>query len=56
VIEPVCKFDQRFKTLTGHLSFQIMDEQHKEWIIVALLPHIRVPLMQHKVTSQDEEL
>jgi hypothetical protein len=38
------------------LSFQILDEKNKEWFIVALLPHIRVPLMQHKVTSQDEAL
>jgi hypothetical protein len=30
VIEPVWEFDQRFKTLTGRLSFQIPDEQNKE--------------------------
>jgi hypothetical protein len=46
VIEPIWEFDQRFKTLRGHLSFHITDEQHKEWFIVALLPHIRVPMMQ----------
>jgi hypothetical protein len=48
VTEPVWEFDQRFKTLTGHLSFQILDEQNKEWFIIALLPHIRVPLMQQR--------
>jgi hypothetical protein len=37
VTEPVWEFDQRFKTLTGHLSFQIPDEQNKEWFIAALL-------------------
>jgi hypothetical protein len=42
--------------LTGHLSFQIPDEQNKEWFIVALLPHIKVPLMQQKVVSQAEAL
>jgi hypothetical protein len=26
VVEPVWEFDHRFKTLTGHLSFQIPDE------------------------------
>jgi hypothetical protein len=26
---PVWEFDYRFKTLIGHLSFQIPDEQHK---------------------------
>jgi hypothetical protein len=46
VAEPVWEFDQRFKTLTGRLTFQIPDEQNKEWFIAALLPHIRVPLMQ----------
>jgi hypothetical protein len=54
--EPVWEFDQRFKTLTGHLSFQIPDEQNKEWFIASLLPHIRVPLMQQKITSQAEAL
>jgi hypothetical protein len=56
VVEPVWEFDQRFKTLTGPLSFQIPDEQNKEWFIVSLLPHIRVPLMQQKVASQVEAL
>jgi hypothetical protein len=56
IVEPVWEFDQRFKTLTGHLSFQIPDEQNKEWFVVALLPHIRVPLMQQNISSQDEAL
>jgi hypothetical protein len=45
IAEHVWEFDQIFKTLTGHLSFQILDEKNKEWFIAALLPHIRVPLM-----------
>jgi hypothetical protein len=56
VVEPVWEFDQRFKTLTSHLSFQIPDEQNKEWFIVSLLPHIRIPLMQQNITSQVEAL
>jgi hypothetical protein len=51
VVEPVWEFDQRFKTLTGHLSFQIPDEKNKEWFIVSLLPHIRVPMMQQNIAS-----
>jgi hypothetical protein len=51
VVEPVWEFDQRFKTLTGHLSFQIPDKQNKEWFIAALFPHIRVPLMQQNISS-----
>jgi hypothetical protein len=30
VTEPVWEFYQRCKTLTGHLSFHIPEEQHKE--------------------------
>jgi hypothetical protein len=56
VVKPVWEFDQRFKTLTGRLTFKIPDEQNKEWFIVALLPHIRVPLMQQKIASQSEAL
>jgi hypothetical protein len=36
------------------LTFQILDEKNKEWFIVALLPHIRFPLMQQKIASQSE--
>jgi hypothetical protein len=45
VAKPVWEFDQRFKTLKSRLNFQIPDEQNKEWFIIALLPHIRVPMM-----------
>jgi hypothetical protein len=56
VVELVWEFDQRFKTLTGRLTFQIPDEQNKEWFIASLLPHIRVPLMQQKISSQAKAL
>jgi hypothetical protein len=56
VTEPIWEFNQRFKTLIDHLSFQIPDKQNKEWFIPALLPHIRVPLMQQKFASQAEAL
>jgi hypothetical protein len=52
VDEPVWEFDQRFNTLTGQLDFQIPDEQNKEWFIAALLPHIKVPMMQQNIASQ----
>jgi hypothetical protein len=51
IVEPVWEFNQRFKTLIDHLSFQIPNEKNKEWFIAALLPHIRVPLMQQNITS-----
>jgi hypothetical protein len=50
--ESVWDFDQRFKILMDRLTFQIPDEQHREWFIVGLLPHIRCPLMQQKIMSQ----
>jgi hypothetical protein len=56
VVEPIWEFDQRFKTLTGRLTFQIPDEQNKEWFIVSLLPHIRLPLMKKNIASQAEAL
>ena len=55
-IESVWEFDQKFKTLLDQVSFDIIAQQHKGWFIVALLPHIKLPLMQQKVASQAEEL
>jgi hypothetical protein len=49
--ELVWDFDQRFKTLLGQVNFEFPTQQHKEWFIDALLPHIQLPLMQQKVTS-----
>ena len=52
--ESVWDFDKRFKVLLDQVSFTIGLEQHKEWFIAALLPHIRTPLMQQKVADQQE--
>ena len=38
--ENVWDFDQRFKTLMEHVKFDMSDLKHKEWFIVALVPHI----------------
>ena len=54
--ESVWDFDQWFKTLMAKLSFQMSNVQHKEWFIVALLPHIRGSLMQQNIESQMEAL
>ena len=32
------------------------DVQHKEWFIVALVPHIRQPLMKQNIATQNEAL
>ena len=49
-------FDQQFKTLMAKVIFLISNVQHKEWFIVALLPHIRGLLMQKNITTQTEAL
>jgi len=40
----------------GRLTFYILDQQHQEWFIAWILPHIHNPLIQQKVVSQPEEL
>ena len=40
----------------GQVNFAFPVQQHQEWFITALLPHIRLPLMQQKVTWQSEAL
>ena len=52
----VWDFDQRFKTLLGQVNFEFPVQQHQEWFIAVLLPHIQLPLMQQKVTLQSEAL
>lgn len=52
----VWEYDQKFKTLSDQVSFEIEPQRHQEWFIVVLLPHIRLPLMQQKVASQAQEL
>jgi hypothetical protein len=32
----------------GRITFQILDQQHREWFIARLLPHIHGPLIQQK--------
>ena len=54
--ESVWDFDQKFKALIDQVSFEFAPEQHKEWFIAALLPHIRLPLMQQKLQMQDDAL
>ena len=49
--ETIWDFDQQFKTLMAQVSFQMSDVQQKEWFIVALVLHIRQPLMQQNITT-----
>jgi hypothetical protein len=50
--ESVWDFYQRFKVLRDWLSFNIPDEQHREWFIVTLLPHIWLPIYAHQTSFQ----
>ena len=54
--ESVWDFDQRFKNFMAKVIFQMSDVQHKEWFIATMLPHICIPLMQHKIVSQIKAL
>ena len=54
--ELVWDFNQKFKALIDQFIFEFAPEQHKEWFIATLLPHIRHPLMQQRLRTQDEAL
>ena len=49
--ETVWDFDQKFKALIDQVIFSLPPKQHKEWFIAALLPHIRILLMQQKLNT-----
>jgi hypothetical protein len=55
-IESVWDYDHRFEDVMRRLTFHIPDEQHREWFIACLLPHICCPLTQHKLTLQLKSL
>jgi hypothetical protein len=52
----VWDYDQCCKNVMGILTFHIPYQQHQEWFISRLLPHIRGTLIQQKVASQPEDL
>ena len=54
--EYMWEFDQKFKTLLSQVLFDINVQQYREWFIIALLPHIRLSLIQQKVTPQAKAL
>ena len=54
--ETIWDFYQWLKTLMAQVSFKMRDVQHKEWFIVALVLHIRQPLMQQNIAKKNEAL
>jgi len=49
-------FDQRLKYLLQQDNMQITNDQHKDWYIVSLLSHLRLPLSQQKIGTQSKAL
>lgn len=37
-------------------NMNLLDSQHRDWFIVALLPHLRIYLSQQKIGTQAEAL
>jgi hypothetical protein len=56
VKELVWDYDQRFKIFKEWSTFQILDENNREWFITSLFPHIHFPLTQEKIVTQLEAL
>jgi hypothetical protein len=54
--ESFWEYDKIFKDVVGRLIFYIPDQQHREWFITGLFPHIHFPLIQYKFVSQPEAL
>lgn len=54
--ESVWDFDQRFKSLMDKIAFLIHAQQHKEWFIATLVPHIRMPFFQQRLAPQAKAL
>ena len=48
--------EQKLKCLMGQANFHISNELHKEWYIVVLLPHLRLPISQQNIGTQVEAL
>ena len=46
----------KIQGIMGQVSFPILEAQHKEWFIAALLLHMQVPLTQQRITTQVEAL
>lgn len=54
VNESAWDFDQRLKSLFQQANMKITDDQHRDWYIASLLPHLRLLLSQQKIGTQAE--
>jgi hypothetical protein len=54
--ESIWEIDQRFKHLKCNLKYSIIDMKHRKLFLNALLPHLKYPLRQQNLQTQEEEL
>lgn len=54
--ESVWEADQQLKEVIREGEFLYNDRQHKEWFITMLLPHLRIPMGQQAIESQEKAL
>jgi hypothetical protein len=54
--ESVWDIDQRFKRLKGKLKYEMIDMQHMHLFVNSLLPHLKYPLRQQKLQTQEKAL
>ena len=54
--ELVWEADQWLKKVIKDGEFQYDDRKHKEWFITMLLPHLRGPMGQQEIETQEKAL
>ena len=50
------ELDHRFNCTIREANMNLIDGHHREWFVALLLPHLRVALLQQKITTQTEAL
>ena len=50
------ELDKRLKCTIREANMNLTNRQHREWFVAVLLPHLRVALLQQKITIQAEAL
>ena len=54
--ETPSELDQRLKVMVCEANMVLMDGQHRAWFLASLTSHLRIALLQHKLSTQDEAL
>ena len=56
LFESVWEADQRLKKVIRDGGFHYDDRQHTKWFIAMLLPHLRIPMGQQSIKTQEKAL